>query len=206
MIKYHPWKIYFPIIRENINKYFLRIERTYGNELRSEIYERFFMVDQMQMKFDSGYPFLFIKNLTFNVKTQGVNNNLNVLFAIGKRKNGFYHLISPSYIPVNNSYELFDYLKTNEVKYISNIIKDSSISIDKRFLYIYQSHLILSYTSFVNELMMKVQDLKQRAFNEKEIILLEAIFNQTTESDAFNLIKTICDEVDTPQKKNCTQH
>ena len=167
MIKYHPWKVFFPYINQYLSVFHQRIFRSFGEELRNEIDEQFSLHDQTHMEFDSGYPFLFIKYLSFDVYTSDGISKVDILFALGKRKNGFYHVFSPSSLPVNNVNELFDYLQKNKNIIFTNIIRDSLIKIDNKFLDKYRYLILPSYTSFVRDFNKKVFESKGRNLNIK---------------------------------------
>ena len=188
MLYLHPWTYLFSNTRHFLKEYSEHNIKKYDDDLRKGFKKGYSLQDQLNLEYDSEYPFLYIKRAKFKIQTPfHYNNEIDILFAIGKRKNGQYHLLSPSVFSNKKIDNLFDRLKKNNVNKISSIIRDSRINIMSKSLfekYGYSLRTSLSFTSFMDDLLI----LKNRFFNNMDFYFFETLYYQPTFDEAKNHI------------------
>jgi hypothetical protein len=136
MLFIYPWRIVYPYISNYLhNFYFQRLNGSVGDNLKTAIENQYVKVSSTPIKYDTYYPFVFLKTAAFRVNVNNYTQNVSIPIALGKRRNGSFHLLSPQNNLIDDLAELFGFFETHSINDISNIITDygKMITTMKRF-------------------------------------------------------------------------
>ena len=117
---YYPWHLTNPEIFENVYNFFVeRLNGKTGEKLIKIIRLNIIKSLRIQQSIPEYYPFVFVKNHG-KIIINGLEYQL--LFTIGKRKNGKYDLFHIQYVTKKTYDNLFIHLQNIGIKKIDTII------------------------------------------------------------------------------------
>jgi hypothetical protein len=202
----YPWRIDSPYVSDYLNNLFIQlINGVTGTKLLYEIEEdNSFSFNGEQIEYDGSYPFVYITHHVFQVNIKGMPEKIKIIFALGKRQNGLYHILSPRFCEINNINEMMSLFANLHIKHILYIITDRIIPIpiiNKMIIdRVYISKYILSLTSIIkvlNKLKVKNNGCE---LNDDDINKIAMIFNRPNFDEAYRYIKQYMHDNDENKK------
>jgi superfamily II DNA or RNA helicase len=190
----YPWRIVDPHISNYLHVfYFQRINGSVGNNLKAIIEKQYKTFFSAPIKYDTYYPFVFLTTAMFRVNVNNCTVNVNIPIALGKRRNGSFHLLSPQDNLINDLAELFGFFEKYDINDISNIITDygKMITTMKRLQFSNRKlkpNAILSLRDLFYLLNRRSIKLNHRDINDAERYKIEAIFAQPSITEAKRLL------------------
>jgi hypothetical protein len=113
MLSSYPWRIVDTHIANYLHGfYFQRINGSIGNNLKTAIENQYVKVFSSPIKYDTYYPFVFLRTGAFRVNVNGYTRNVSMPIALGKRRNGSFHLLSPQNNLIDDLTKCFDFLQS----------------------------------------------------------------------------------------------
>jgi hypothetical protein len=184
-----PWRIYNQNIQKQLFNHFNKLINssngiTIQEKIKSKIEDKF----TKATVFDFSYPFLFINKSTFNVNINKSATEHEILFALGKRQNGLYHVLSPQGMLINFPGQLLEFVVNYKIKNIHALICDF---INQGALFSksdYKSILILSLSSLLNQIKCKSLSEQKHLLTNLQLSNIDSIFRQQTKKDAGALL------------------
>jgi hypothetical protein len=185
-----PWRIDTPEIKSILIEYYSRLLNGNGGEIIQEKIRKYkFIPKQFDKKdiYDSNYPFLFLSDANFKIylNAMNINESIRIIFTLGKRKNGLYHIISPQEYNFNTLNELLNYMASININNISTIITDSNTKIRIFAEYKYKPQYILSLSSFINYMIYSQNNISINNVLQK----IEAMLIQKNKENALRYIE-----------------
>jgi superfamily II DNA or RNA helicase len=190
MLSSYPWRIVDAHIANYLHGfYFQRINGSVGNNLKTAIENQYVKVFLSPIKYDTYYPFVFLRTGTFRVNVNGYTQNVSMPIALGKRRNGSFHLLSPQNNLINDLTELFGFFAKYGINDISNIITDygKMITTMKKLQFSnlnLKPNASLSLSDLFYLLNRRSIKLNARDMNDAERYRIEVIFAQPSITEA----------------------
>jgi superfamily II DNA or RNA helicase len=186
----YPWRITESRISNYLHGFYLqRINGSVGDNLKTAIENQYGTVFLSPIKYDTYYPFVFLRTGTFCVNVNGYTQNVSMPIALGKRRNGSFHLLSPQDNLINTPADLFGFFEKYGINDISNIITDYGriITTLKRLQFSNRKlkpNAILSLSNLFYLLNRQSIKLNDQDINDAERYKIEAIFVQSSITEA----------------------